>query len=68
MIIGKVTMEVSPEQMIAMVEYCLNDEIFYTTAHPQNRVTVRKVRQRESGRFVVELNGPEPKVKSEVAR
>lgn len=59
MLIGKVTMEVSKEQMAAMVEYCLNNDVFYTTLRKQNRATVRKVRQRESGTFVIEFEGPE---------
>lgn len=57
--IGKINMEVSHAEIVAAIQYYLNESVF--TAGPSlrtyHKAKVVKVRQRESGRFVIDFEG-----------
>lgn len=56
--IGLIIMEVNEAEMRSALEY-FNGDLFLKSEH---KATVTKVRQRSSGRFVIEFRGkPEPK-------
>jgi hypothetical protein len=55
-VIGTIFMDVSHEQMIAMVEHWWNCRFAYLE---NQKTKVIKVHQRSNGRFVVELEGNE---------
>ena len=55
--IGKVIMDVSEAEMASAMEYYFNSDLFFI----KHKCIVKKVRQRENGRFVIEFEGkPEP--------
>lgn len=57
--IGKVAMEVSQQEMIAAMQYYLNNEVFYAmfSGRAAHKANVTKVRQRDNGNFVIEFEG-----------
>jgi PBP1b-binding outer membrane lipoprotein LpoB len=54
---GHVIVEVSKEEMAAMVAYYLNNTLLNHTLEPKHHLFVRSVRQRSNGRFVIDCDG-----------
>lgn len=66
--IGSIAMEVSEAEIIAAIQFYLNHSVFTAQydSRKYHRVYVTSVRQRSSGRFVIEFDGqPEPEFKVE---
>ena len=59
--IGKTIMEVSQSEMIAIVQYYLNNDLLNTAFQTRHKSIVEDVRQRSSGRFVIEFIPAETK-------
>ena len=57
--IGRVIMEIGKQEMIAMVQYYLNNSAFDAELHSRkyHRAHVVEVRQRSNGRFVIDFDG-----------
>jgi hypothetical protein len=59
--IGRTQMTISKEQMIAMVEYYLNDQLFLSALHPKHKATVVDQIRKSGERFVITFDGQLPK-------
>jgi hypothetical protein len=57
--IGHVNMEIGEQEMIAMVQYYLNNSVFNAEfdSRKYHRAHVVGVRQRSNGRFVINFDG-----------
>lgn len=59
---GHVIMEIEPEEMVSIVRYYFEKELFDSYAgRERHRATVTDVRQRNNGNFVVEFDGEMPR-------
>jgi len=59
---GHVIIEVEAEEMIAIVQYYLNKELFTCDmSRSRHLANVTDVRQRSNGNFVIEFDGQMPK-------
>lgn len=62
-------MEISESEMMAVVQFYLNNNLLNTTFQKQHTARVTHVRERSNGRFVIEFDGqPEPEFKVEEVR
>lgn len=53
--IGLTIMEISREQMLAIVQYYLNNNLLNITFQKHHESVVKDVRERSSGRFVIQF-------------
>lgn len=67
--IGTTVMDISESEMIAAMQFYLNSNLLNTTFQDRHKSVVTAVRQRSSGRFIIEFDGqPEPEFKVEEVR
>lgn len=59
--IGTTQMTISKEQMIAIVEYYLNDELFMSALHTRHKAKVVDQIRKTGDRFVITFEGEMPK-------
>lgn len=53
--VGLTIMDISREEMNAIVQYYLNSNLLNTTFQEHHKSVVEEVRQRSNGRFVIEF-------------
>jgi hypothetical protein len=58
--IGRATMNISKEQMIAIVEHYLNNHLLNTTFHKEHTVKVVDQIRKTGDRFIIIFEGQQP--------
>lgn len=61
--IGLTVMEISHEEMVAVVQFYLNNDLLNTTFQDRHKSVVEDVRQRKDGRFIIEFSAKEEQMK-----